>query len=536
VDIATTDNRELVGTKRIEGWLTAHVELIAMVAVAAGLGIRLYHVLGTYLNPDEALHFMSANRLTLFETYQSSLYTAHPPLFLLVMHLALMLGRSETVLRLPSVIAGTAALWFVFRWLQRSAGAAAALVGVALLACSPAMIATGMEARQYGLLEGFVCAALYSMERAFSERSRLWVVVFAASLYGAILSHYTAVWVTLALGLYVLVRGWFERPPRALVTAWGVSQLGAAALYGWLYAVHLSTMRGGGVETGAMSGWLKYQYYRPGEERLVDFIWRALSGVFTLAAGGPRLAAIAALLFVVGVAMIVLSGPRSPHPIRRDYAVLLVLPLLLGLTGAIERLLPFGSTRHASYMLPFIAAGAAVGVARVLREKLALVMLATVAVAPLWLSRTEPANAVAGMPSDDLRAALAYLDAVVGDDAVVFVDGQTHLLLGYYLQRDLNGLRVRGRGSVNDTQLGRFRIVSMQQSWTFSQDDVVRDAVTVAQTLDLPRGAPLWLMTMGWSTGEGIAQRLPPNAVVTVRRFGHISVVQTAVGFLGASS
>jgi hypothetical protein len=518
------------GTPRREGCLVARVELVGGALVAIGFALRLYHGLGSYVNPDEALHYIGAHRVSLIEAYRSSLHTAHPPLYFLTLHLALALGTSEFFLRLPSLLGSAAALWFAFRWLQRSASAAIAVAATAFLVFSPAMIATGAEARQYGLLMCFMCAGLYSLERSFSDCSRRWVAVFAASLYGAILSHYTAAWVTLTLGVYALVRAWSDRPPRPVVAAWVVSQLGAAALYSWLYTVHLSIMRGGGIEATAINGWLKYQYYRPGAEDPAGFVGRGLDGAFAYLAGGPRLGVAAVLLFVAGLMIIVV---RPPNGMRRDFALLLGLPVVFGLIGALSGLLPFGSTRHMSYLLPFIAAGAAVSVATLLRGQLALTVLAVLVGGPLWVSHTQPANAVGKMPARDMKAVLAYLDAAMPVEAVLFTDGQTHLVLTYYLQPDEVGLRLRSGPGVNDTQFGRFRIVSLPQSWSFRDDNVTKDALQVSQALGLERGAPLWIMTVGWPVGETVAKWLPAPAVVSEQRFGDISVVQTAVGFLG---
>ncbi|MGH7785430.1 MAG: glycosyltransferase family 39 protein [Candidatus Binatia bacterium] len=520
----------MLASKQLEDWLTAHLTLVALVIVAAGGAVRVYYALATYLNPDEAMHFLSANQLALASTYRSSLHTAHPPLFLIALHAALGLGNSELVLRLPSLLAGTAALWLAFRWMQRGIGGAAGLVGLVALAGAPVMIAAAAETRQYAFLLCFVCAALYCMERCFADRSAAWVAGFAASLYGAILSHYTAAWITLTLGVYVAHRLWAERPPQKVIAAWVLSQLGAAAIYLGLYVTHLRTLRGSGMEAVATSGWLKYQYYRPGEEEVAGFAWRALGGVFTYLAGGPRLGMLAAVAFVAGLIMVAAKWPRDASPVRRDYVALLALPLLIGLTAAVADLLPFGRTRHVSYLSPFVAAGVAIAVARALRYNLSLITLLAVIVGPWWLVTTTPANSLTEMRHSDVEDLLAYLDAALPDDAIIFVDGQTYMVLAYYLERDQPGLMVRRGTVVNDTRLDRYRIVSLPESWAFN-DDVAKEVTTASQALALPRGAPLWVMTVGPWSGDVLVQRLPTPSLLTVKRFGEITLVQTAVGY-----
>ena len=69
--------------------------------------LRLWKASGTFLNLDEAMHFLAANKPSLVEAYRSSLNLAHPPLLILLLNVWRSLGTSELFLRLPSVIAGT---------------------------------------------------------------------------------------------------------------------------------------------------------------------------------------------------------------------------------------------------------------------------------------------------------------------------------------------------------------------------------------------------------------------------------------------
>src|SRR5205823_6408570 len=89
---------------RQRGWGT-------LLIVAAAFLIRLWVASGTFLNPDEALHFLVANKLSWAAAYKASLSTAHPPGLIFVLYLWRALGTSEVVLRLPSVIAGTVFCW-----------------------------------------------------------------------------------------------------------------------------------------------------------------------------------------------------------------------------------------------------------------------------------------------------------------------------------------------------------------------------------------------------------------------------------------
>jgi len=520
--------------QRSGGWLSDHVTLIALAVVGIGCGLRLYHTMGAYLNPDEAQHFLYANTGDFVDTYLRSLHTAHPPLLLLVLNATLRAGDSELAMRLPSLLTGTAALWLAFRWLQRSAGDAAAVAGLIFLSAAPGMISVATEVRQYGCLLVGICGALYCMERFITERSTAWVAAFALSLYVAILSHYTAAWVTLTLGLYVSLRLWSERPPRLIVLSWLLSQTGAAALYWLFYTTHLHAVRGGGMEGIAITGWLKSSYYRPGEQTVIDFILGATSSAVQHLAGGMIPGAIVGGLFVFGVAAIATRWPRVDPQVRRDYAVLLTLPVIIGCAAAVDRLLPFGGTRHVNYLLPFIAGGVGVAVARIFAARTMAVLAVSAILGTLWIANTTPTNNVAQMDRASMSAALAYLDDAVPGDSFVLVDGKTHFVLLYYLRGGEKGLRLRGAAALNETQLHGLRIVSFPSSWAFEPGQFAGAVHGAIEALQLAPGQPLWVMSVGWMRDEDLEKELPPSAVLLARRFGRITLLKTAAGYVGS--
>jgi predicted membrane-bound mannosyltransferase len=137
---------------RIEAWVITNSSWLALGIIALAFAIRLVYAGSCYLNPDEAEHFGAARLSSWFETYKAALMLAHPPLFILILHGTLILGRSELILRLPSLVGGTAALGLAFLWLRRCVGEIAAFAGLGFMAFSPAAISASTEVRQYGLL------------------------------------------------------------------------------------------------------------------------------------------------------------------------------------------------------------------------------------------------------------------------------------------------------------------------------------------------------------------------------------------------
>lgn len=176
----------------VETWLGDHLNALALAVVAAGFAVRVFVASRSYLNPDEAMHYMWINQPSAFIAYKASVGIAHPPLLYLLLYFWHFLGRSELMLRLPSVFVGTALCWMLFQWIGMVLGRTAGLIGVITVTFSPAMIALSAEVREYALLLCCIAAALYFLERAFREESVSQMWYFSFFLYLAILTHYSA--------------------------------------------------------------------------------------------------------------------------------------------------------------------------------------------------------------------------------------------------------------------------------------------------------------------------------------------------------
>src|SRR4029077_5012102 len=98
-----------------------------------------------------------------------------------------LLGRSELILRLPLILAGTAFCWFTFEWVQLLFGGSAGLIALVVVTFSPIMSALSAEVVEYALLPGCMGAALFFLERAFEEKTLQSMWRFSLFLY---LAHY----------------------------------------------------------------------------------------------------------------------------------------------------------------------------------------------------------------------------------------------------------------------------------------------------------------------------------------------------------
>ncbi len=204
-------------------------ERIGLAAILfTGLALRLAFLdhKGLWLDEAVTLSKAMAQPSTIVIAHDE----AHPPLYYLFMHFWLMLGQSEVLLRLPSVIFGTLALPFLYGLSREWIGREGAPLATALLALSPLHIWYSQEARMYSLVPLLALAAAFNAVQAIRGQGRgYWVAAILAAL-AAIYTDYSAV-VSLWLGNLAFLTLASHRPElrsqwRAWVLAHGVLLLG----------------------------------------------------------------------------------------------------------------------------------------------------------------------------------------------------------------------------------------------------------------------------------------------------------------------
>lgn len=326
------------------------------------------------MNPDEVLHLQIANSASLLETYRFSLTNAHPPLFMLLLHVWKEIVGTGWQLCLPSVAFGSAFLWAAYRWSLSLFGTAAALLILSLLAFLPSLVLLSVELRGYALLLCLMAAALAALERALKERSPRWLAISAALSGLSLLTHYSALRFALAASVYTAVRVGVERAPGKFVRAWVVSQGAVAAVFLWLYASHISTLRGSALEREAQGWWLQAAYFRAGQESPLQFLWRQTASLFRYLFSSPVSGMVALVLVLAGIAW--LAGKRQPA------TFLVALPLAFGALGGLLRLYPYGGTRHSIDLVLFSCAAIGVSLSRFTAERVWVAIALAVALAP----------------------------------------------------------------------------------------------------------------------------------------------------------
>jgi mannosyltransferase len=167
----------------------------------------------------------------------------NPPLFFVLAWATERLGDPPQLIRLVSLLAGTAAIPLTYLLGLWTVGRRAGLVAAALMALSPFLIFYTTEARAYGLVLLLVVLSTLALLQALHTRRFVWWAAYAACSCALIYAHYPPVFLLLAQFAWAF----WTRPEarRALVAA----NLAAAIAYlPWLPTV-LDNTRSPGAKT-----------------------------------------------------------------------------------------------------------------------------------------------------------------------------------------------------------------------------------------------------------------------------------------------
>ncbi len=504
--------------------------------VAAGFVLRVIVASRTYLNPDEALHYLLLNQPTAFLAYKASLTNAHPPLIYLVVYFWHFLGRSELMLRLPSVFAGTAFCWFFYKWMGMVFGRAASWIGLILTAFSPALVALSAELRAYALLLFCIGGALYFLERAFGEKSVGQMWCFSAFLYLAILSHYSAVFFAAAAGVYALARIADSRLPWKVVVAWATGQVGALAIYAFLYVTHVSK-----IKHDEMATWkspLDQYFFHAGRGSILDFTKAQTSDIFSFLFENDSISRALLLVFVASVLLLLLRDlapkPGQPHPKRSG--ILLLLPFVAILGAAIAGIYPYVSGRYTAFLFPFIIAGVSYLVATAYGQRLwAVFLFASLIVTGAWTSGKtyEPYITPENQSRALMNGAMDHIRRSVPQDSLILVDYQSSILLSYYLcgPRAVTPIETFTGGDFEFT-CGGYSIAAIR-TWKLLYQEFPSEFEKVARARGLKSGDRVWVFQSGW--GANLDTELPwynlKFRCLAPASFGeNITVIPFAVG------
>jgi 4-amino-4-deoxy-L-arabinose transferase-like glycosyltransferase len=418
------------------------------------------------------------------------------------------LGTSELWLRLPSVFAGVAFCWMLYKWLSKSAGELNAIIALLFAAFLPPVVVLAAEVRQYALLLAFLAGALYFLDEAFRKNSLATMAAFSLCLYLAMLSHYSAFLFAGALGVYASIRIVYERSRLPLSAVWAAGQLGALVLAIVLYKTHLSKL-GAGDFHPALQGWmsehfLRHSYLDPAHDNPVVFLLGHSFGVFQYFFGQPAVGDVMGLLFVVGVVLL-LSGQGFPggRTAARCLGLLLILPFAMACIASLAHVYPYGGTRHVAFLIIPAIAGISVAIARLAAGRWArgIAIASLIIVACLafgkprqpWMTRSDQNRA-------HMAAALEFIRSDVNASDLLFTDYQSDLILGHYLCGQKPISFDSAPVDFEQFSCAGHRVVSKNfKRWMFLADSFTQDWQRLIQAYGLKSGDTVWIFQAGWN-------------------------------------
>ncbi len=499
--------------------------LLPGLILAGGFAARLYEAAAYFLNPDEALHVLLAGQPSVKLAYAAALTNAHPPLLILLLYYWRWLGRSELLLRLPSVLAGTACCWLAYLWLKQLTERRAALMGLLLLSFSPAFIRLSAEVRQYGLLLFFISACLYFSERALHQNSHACMILFSLSLYGALLVHYSALLFASAMGVYMLVRLHPYGKHLPLVISWATGQIVALALSGYYVFTHLLPLRQAGMLAPDYDTYLRKSILHSHERTTAGFAAVQTLRVFTYLFSHGVVGALALLAFMAGIVMLLRGKSSSNSPNRRALALLVLLSFAVNCGAALTGQYPYGATRHSVWLLPFAVAGICVGLGPWARSR--FVVASLIVICALVVCNLFPSPPPLIRPRNQARPLMkqavdSFRRSAV-KASVVIADYQSALLFGYYVCEP-GVVQVFGPPhEFTMADCGPYTVITTSsRQWRFNGAEFPSALAGMVRTYQLGPRTSVWVFDAGWITDSapGLQGQLRQFGCSAPQRFG----------------
>jgi len=368
--------------------------------VLAGLALRLRGFASAWPNPDEGDYYAIALLPNLAAVWAEIAHHTHPPGIYLLEHLLARVSAELGWLRSPSLVAGLATIAACHAAGRAAHSRAAGLACAAVVAFSPAAIALSQSLRPYalaGALAAWAFAAVIAHARDPSRALRARAALFFAL---ALTVHYSVA-LLLPGAAFALARS-APREGRAraeLALAFALWASIVAALTLAHIAPHLL---GQPIQQAAQQNWLaSYFPSSPAE------IAAAIVGVARLALGDA--------LALAGVAAVAVGGAHCARSGATAPLALALGALAISLAAAVLEQYPLGATRHSFFLalawLPLLGIGFARALAGGTRARAAAGLIAAVSFASALAHPAPPALAEHLATRDEMRAALAPIEA-----------------------------------------------------------------------------------------------------------------------------
>jgi uncharacterized membrane protein len=164
--------------------------IVAIIVLAAAL--RLVRLGAQSLWVDEILTLIVATPKPGFPLGQLLLHNIHGPLHTFVVAMMRTVSENDAWLRLPSAVAGVAAVPLLYLWVRPRFGSRTALWSALLLAVNPLHLHYSQELRNYAFAVCFVLASCVLLDRLCAKWSLGRAAGFAACVAAAVLCNFSA--------------------------------------------------------------------------------------------------------------------------------------------------------------------------------------------------------------------------------------------------------------------------------------------------------------------------------------------------------
>jgi hypothetical protein len=389
-----------------------------------------------------------------------------------------------------------------------------------LLSFSPALVALSGQLRDYSLLLLLIAAALAVFERAMEKGSQLAIVASSTFLSLAILTHYSAFFVALALFIYGLVCLRTGRLPAGFARTWAACQAGVGALCLFLAGTHVADLRGSSLERLVMTRMLRAEYFQANQDRLFDFLFRQTAAVFRFLCGSATAGAIACALAVAGLVILAMK--------RNFSALLLALPFLLSAGASLMDVYPYGGTRHSVFLLVFASAAIGVTLSALAAGRLWPAVLLVAVLAPVSLSTflAAPERHSAAR----MKAAINEFRAAAPPGNLLFMDLETGRILDYYLERKAWTALRTGLQGFWESSAGGYRIVGLPY-WNATEYMLGNELQRFVEVYRIPAGQVIWVIHIGpgYDLSSAVSRRFPGMVLRRVSRLDEMSFVEAVL-------
>lgn len=175
-------------SKLINASSKIEIQILTAITLLAAF-LRIYQLGAESLWLDEATTYMVASN-SFFQVLEVTSNDVHPPLYYILVHFFLLLGNSEIILRLPSMIMGILSVPVLYFITARMFSLKEGLVSSFLLSVSMVHIYYSQEARMYSMLLFLSLCSMYFFYLATEDNKKVYWVLFSFFTVLTIYTHY----------------------------------------------------------------------------------------------------------------------------------------------------------------------------------------------------------------------------------------------------------------------------------------------------------------------------------------------------------